>query len=170
LITFILPGGGGEFGSLPINVAIGANYPVVAIPNPPGADAARDPFGAVRSANAILVEQAILTIGGGLKPNEPINIIAHSDANQAVVNKLVVAIKALNLPANIYVGRLDPTFKGKPPRIICESFDVGSNKPLSLDPRDIAAAVWWSIFGADYRARFGVGHMDLLNDPDVLRF
>lgn len=155
--------------NLPGNIASEAIYPVVAIPNPPGTNAFTDPFGVVRSTNALAVAEAILNLGGGLQPGEPINIIAHSDANQAIVEKLVIALRTLNPNATIEVGRLDPTGVFKPSFLLCNTYDIGSNKRLSLDPRDLAALLWGLISPPDYRANPGVSHMDLLNNQDVLR-
>lgn len=68
-------------------------------------------------------------------------------------------------PADVEVGRLDPTFVPKPPFFICNTTDFGSNNPLSTDPRD-----WFGFLSpVDVRADFRVSHMDLLNDPGILR-
>ena len=162
LATFIVPGGGGEFGGLIISMGIGARYPVLPIFNPPGVGAITDPLGGIRATSALTFMEAFLIGGGGLKPCEPINIISHSDGNR-VVEILLPGLKALNLPNEIHLGRLDPTGVSKPPSALASALDIGSNKPFSLDPRDILGA----LNPVDVRAPDGVSHMDLLNDPFV---
>jgi RHS repeat-associated protein len=172
LITFIIPGGGGEFGNLPANIAREARFPVVSISNPPGVDAFNDPFGLIR-AGFVLPQIALGALVRRFEPGESINIIAHSDGNR-VVSLLLGSLKdyldfaCINVEINW--GRLDPTGVFKPPSSLAYTFDIASNNPFSRDPRDIAAIIWFSLFSRpDYRADFGVSHMELLNNQGVLR-
>jgi RHS repeat-associated protein len=172
-ITFIIPGGGGEFGILPLSLVVGARYPVIPIPNPPGITPAGDPFGAIRAASALAVIEGFLTLGGGLQCDEPINIIAHSDGSGFLLNALVLLLKPLNLTANIYAVRLDPTLVPVgPSRFVAKTYTVASNKWGSDDFRDKAAYLWFRnpLYWPDYRADSGVSHMDLLRDFGVRNF
>ncbi len=172
-ITFILPGGGGEFGILPLSLLIGARFPVIPIGNPPGVSPANDPFGAIRAAHAFFIIQGFLSLGGGLKCDEPINIVAHSDGSGFTLNALVDSLKLLNLNADIYAVRLDPTGVPFEPNLLAaETYTVASNKFPSRDLRDVAAYFWFRnpLYRPDYRANKGVSHMDLLSDFGVRSF
>ncbi len=163
LVTFILPGGFGEFGTLPFSLLVGAQYPVIPIPNPPGTKPSNDLNGNKRAINAITIMEAFLLLGGGLNDCEPINIVAHSDGNR-VLEKVLPAIKLLNLPAEIHIARLDPIGVFKPPSTIATTTDFGSNNLFSTDPRDIADALWPFV---DVRAAKGVSHDGLLSDLGI---
>jgi RHS repeat-associated protein len=172
-ITFILPGGRNEFGILPLSLLIGARYPVIPIGNPPGVSPSNDPVGAVRAANAFFIIQGFLSLGGGLKCDEPINIVAHSDGSGFTLNALVDSLKLLNLDANIYAVRLDPTLvPWGPNRLAAKTYTVASNKFPSRNGADIAAYFWFRnpLYRPDYRANKGVSHMDLLSDLGVRSF
>jgi RHS repeat-associated protein len=163
LITFIIPGGGNEFGLLPENISYGAKYNVIAIPNPPGSGPGPD-RGNVKFNNAkMAVDKALAS---GLKKGEPINIIAHSDGNQSLVGSLAAYLRKRYPKVEIDVGRLDPTFVGKPSKDICKTVDFFSNN-FSSDFRDVFA---YPSKGDedDFKASSGVSHMDLLNNPGVL--
>jgi RHS repeat-associated protein len=163
LITFIIPGGNNEFGSLPKNISSGAQYNVTAIPNPAGSGPGPDRNN-VKFNNAKMVVNKALA--NGLKKGEPINIITHSDGNQSLVGPVAEYLRKRYPNVEIAVGRLDPTFVGKPSKDICKTVDFFSNK-LSLDPRDVFAYPSKGGKG-DFKASEGVSHMDLLNDPGVL--
>jgi RHS repeat-associated protein len=163
LITFIVPGGNNEFGLLPENISYGAQYNVIAIPNPAGSGPGPD-RGNVKFNNAkIILDKALAS---GLRKGEPINIIAHSNGNQSLVGPLAEYLRKRYPNVEIAVGRLDPTFVGKPSKDICKTVDFFSNN-LSFDPRDVFAYPSNGDKG-DFKASPGVSHMDLLNNPGVL--
>jgi RHS repeat-associated protein len=168
-ITFIIPGGFNEFGTLPDNLSVGARYPVIRLPNTPGFGPASDFSGNLRAAVAFAKIQLFLTVGGGLQDCEPINIIGHSDGTK-VGNTVANSVKVFHPLTNIYLGRLDPTGVFRVPRFVAQSFDIASNAPLSLTPPDILATIWWRIFRPDYRVRFGVNHGDLIKDYEVVNY
>ncbi len=105
-------------------------------------------------------------LANGLKKSEPINIIAHSDGNQSLVQPLAEYLRKRYPNVEIAVGRLDPSFVGKPSKDICKTVDFFSNN-LSFDPRDAFAYPNNGDKG-DFKASPGVSHMDLLNNPGVL--
>jgi RHS repeat-associated protein len=166
LITFIIPGGGNEFGSLPKNISSGAQYNVATIPNPAGSNPGPDFTGDKFNNAKMIVDKALAS---GLKKGEPINIIAHSDGNQSLVGSLAAYLRKRYPNVEIDVGRLDPTPVGKPSKAICKTVDFLSNK-LSLREFDIRDFIGYFNKGdeGDVKASPGVSHMDLLNDPGVL--
>jgi RHS repeat-associated protein len=166
LITFIIPGGNNEFGSLPKNISSGARYNVTAIPNPAGSNPGPDIFGDKFNNAKNAVDKAL---ANGLKKGEPINIIAHSDGNQSLVQPLAEYLRKRYPNIEIAVGRLDPTPVGKPLKAICKTVDFLSNK-LSVTEFDIRDFIGYFNNGdkGDVKANPGVSHMDLLNDPGVL--
>jgi hypothetical protein len=109
------------------------------------------------------------------KCDEPINIVAHSDGSDFTLNGLVDGVKLLNLNANIYTVRLDPTGVPLGPNpLFAKTYTVASNKFQfpPKDVRDLAAYLWFKnpLYRSDYRANKGVGRMDLLSDFGVRGF
>jgi hypothetical protein len=120
-----------------------------------------NPFTALRRAKSVVQK---------LLPQKAIYIIAHSNGNLNVVPFLVASLQTLARsmswdPIPIKVCRLDPI--GIPKSTVigaAQVIDIGSNKPMSRDPRDRAAL---KLLHPDFRARQGIGHSDLLNDAEI---
>jgi RHS repeat-associated protein len=110
----------------------------------------------------------------GIKRNEPIILVAHSDGNQSVLPALTAFLRTtkfsskcnISKSTEINLARLDPTFVLKEINLgASRIIDVGSNNPGSFDPRDIASLLNPSI---DFRAKKGVSHDGLLKDREIL--
>jgi RHS repeat-associated protein len=177
LLTIVIPGGFGKTGNLPQNIADVGQYTVITLGDLgfPGPD-----ISGVKARRVL--SQVAPIINKGLRPGEPIVIIAHSDGNQ-LVQPIINAIRgAQGIPirpgfgkkpdrcANpdsivIQVGRLDPTGIAKP---------TGANQVIDVGSNVLRAWVFTresssnTFLKPDFRAPLGVDHDGLLDNKTVV--
>jgi RHS repeat-associated protein len=188
LITFIIPGRGGEFGNLSKNILLMPNkrYLSVAISNPDLTifDRIFSNPGGIEETLASTLGVISYVLGSGLGKDEPIILIAHSDGNR-ILQPIITAIReAQSIPSKgfgqcldtkqieIDVMQLDGAGVSRPigaNKVI----RIGSNNPTGKGTKGLLNQAI-DVFNAspqrdvDVRAMPGVSHLGLLNDREVL--
>jgi RHS repeat-associated protein len=169
LITFVIPGIDNRSESLPNNLRnYGGNgggkakYPVVEIEKSGGLLERGNPYG-IRDNAIAEADSALSTFKFKPGSGEPINIIAHSNGNNAVIGLVQHLREKYGSKVGINVVRLDAPGISRPSSDACRTLDIGSNHPGG-SLVDIRSAAWGKM-EADYQVP--TDHMGLLNDNRV---